>query len=90
MHPHFRRDDVVAFKISRVPYVMPVPTVHYSRALPPARTSSAGLYLANSAHIVNGTLNVNETVMLAERTAREVLTDARTVRRHASGVEVSA
>lgn len=90
MHAHFHRDDVVAFKISRVPYVMPVPTVHYSRALPPARTSSAGLYLANSAHIVNGTLNVNETVMLAERTAREVLTDARTVRGHASGVEVSA
>ncbi len=89
MHPHFRRDDVVAFKISRVPYVMPVPTVRYSRALPPANTSSAGLYLANSAHIVNGTLNVNETVMLAERTAREILSDTRTVRSPGSEMEIS-
>jgi hypothetical protein len=29
-----------------------------------------GLHLVNSAHIVNGTLNVNETVQLAEDAAR--------------------
>ncbi|HET6895105.1 MAG TPA: NAD(P)/FAD-dependent oxidoreductase [Candidatus Baltobacteraceae bacterium] len=90
MHPHFRRDDVAALRISRVPYVMPVPTVGYSLALPPMRTSAPGLYLVNSAHIVNGTLNVNETVMLAERAAREVLADARRVPAHALGAEVTA
>jgi hypothetical protein len=32
-------------------------------------TSVAGLHLVSSAQIVNGTLNVNETVELAERAA---------------------
>jgi protoporphyrinogen oxidase len=65
MHPSFSRDDVRAFKISRVPYVFPVPTVGYSDRLPPMQTSIPGLIMASSAHIVNGTLNVNETVKLA-------------------------
>jgi hypothetical protein len=30
-------------------------------------TSIPGLYIVNSAHIINGTLNVNETIQLAER-----------------------
>jgi protoporphyrinogen oxidase len=74
MHSHFDRSQVEAFRISRVPYVMPVPTLRYSERMPPMRTSVPGLYLANSAHIVNGTLNVNETVMLANRVANELLT----------------
>jgi hypothetical protein len=31
------------------------------------KTSVPGLFLVNSAHITNGTLNVNETLGLAER-----------------------
>ena len=30
------------------------------------KTSIDGVYVVNSSHIVNGTLNVNETVQLAE------------------------
>jgi len=67
MYPHFRRKDVLAFKVSRVRQVFPLPVVNYSRDLPPAKTSVDGVYVVNSSHIVNGTLNVNETVMLAER-----------------------
>jgi protoporphyrinogen oxidase len=69
MYPHFRRDEVVAFKVSRVRQVFPLPTLNYSAKLPPMRTSVPGLSVINSAHIVNGTLNVNETVQLAERAA---------------------
>lgn len=76
MHPHFSRNQVRAFRVSRVPYVMPVPTLRYSDRLPPVRTSIPGLYLANSAHIVNGTLNVNETVMLANRVSATLIEDA--------------
>lgn len=65
MHPQFSRANVRAFRVSRVPYVFPVPTLGYSRRLPPVRTSVPGLFAASSAHIVNGTLNVNETVRLA-------------------------
>jgi protoporphyrinogen oxidase len=73
MHPQFSRSSVRAFRISRVPYVMPVPTLLYSQRVPPIQTSVPGVYLANSAHIVNGTLNVNETVLLANRVAKMLL-----------------
>jgi protoporphyrinogen oxidase len=77
MHPHFSRRSVRAFRVSRVPFVMPVPTLDYSKRLPPLRTATRGLYLADSAHIVNGTLNVNETVGLANEAARTVMADLR-------------
>ena len=65
MHPAFRRSSVRAFRVSRVPFVFPIPTLGYSERLPPIKTTVEGLFMANSAHIVNGTLNVNETVKLA-------------------------
>lgn len=65
MYPHFRRDDVLAFQVSRVRLVFAVATVGYSEHVPPIATSLPGIYLVNSAHIVNGTLNVNETLTLA-------------------------
>jgi protoporphyrinogen oxidase len=70
VYPQVRGEDVLAFQVSRVRHVMPLPTLGYSSRLPPVDTSVPGLHLVNSAHIVNGTLNVNETVMLAERAAK--------------------
>jgi len=67
MYPHFSRDDVLTFQIARVKHVFAVPTLNYSERLPPMATSLPGVYLVNSAHIVNGTLNVNETLQLAAR-----------------------
>jgi len=66
MYPHFKRSDVLSFKVSRVRQVFPLPVLNYSDRLPDVETSVAGLYILNSSHIVNGTLNVNETVALAE------------------------
>lgn len=76
MHPTFDRHVVRALRISRVPYVFPVPTLGYSDRLPPVLTQTPGLYLANSAHIVNGTLNVNETVKLANQLAETLITES--------------
>ncbi|HLM01186.1 MAG TPA: NAD(P)/FAD-dependent oxidoreductase [Pyrinomonadaceae bacterium] len=67
MYAHFERRDVLAFRISRVRQVFPIPTLDYSENLPGAKTSLENVFVVNSAHIVNGTLNVNETVQLAER-----------------------
>lgn len=67
MHPQLRDDDVLAFAVSRVRHVFALPTIGYSDSLPPTAMSVPGLHVINSAHIVNGTLNVNETVQLAER-----------------------
>lgn len=72
MIPSFRRADVLAFRVSRVRNVFPIPTVGYSAKVPPVSTSVPGLFVVNSAHIVNGTLNVNETVQLAEETAAQL------------------
>jgi protoporphyrinogen oxidase len=73
MHPSFDRGSVRAFRVSRVPHVFPIPTVGYSERLPAVRTSLPSLFVANSAHIVNGTLNVNETVKLAHSIIPELL-----------------
>ena len=73
MYPRFKRRDVLAFRVSRVRRVFPLPVLNYSDDLPPMRTSVDGLYVVNSTHIVNGTLNVNETVALAKRFTGELL-----------------
>jgi protoporphyrinogen oxidase len=76
VHPAVTAADVVGARVSRVRRVFPIPTVGYSRRVPPFRTSVPGLHVVSSAQIVNGTLNVNETVELAERAAREIGTGA--------------
>jgi protoporphyrinogen oxidase len=73
MYLDFHRSDVVEFKVSRVRQVFPIPVVDYSQKLPAIETSVSGVYVINSAHIVNGTLNVNETVQLAENFYKEYL-----------------
>ena len=65
MHPGLSLADVRAVRISRVRHVFALPTLGYSDRLPPVVTSVPGLYSLNSSHIVNGTLNVNETIKLA-------------------------
>ena len=67
MYPHFNRADVLAFQIARVRHVFPIPTIGYSDRVPPMQTSLPGVWTVNSSQIVNGTLNVNETLQLAER-----------------------
>ncbi len=69
MYPKFDRKDVVEFKISRVRQVFAISTLNYSQRLPAVQTSLPGVKILNSSHILNGTLNVNETILLAERAA---------------------
>ena len=73
MYPDFRREQVRAFRVSRVSHVCAIPTIGYSDRLPAVTTSVPGLYVLGSANIVNGTLNVNESVRLAESSVEEVL-----------------
>lgn len=67
IYPHFSRDDVLAFQVARVKHVFPIPTLGYSDRVPPMATTLPGVFVVNSSQIVNGTLNVNETLQLAER-----------------------
>jgi protoporphyrinogen oxidase len=76
MYSHFRREDVLAFQVSRVRYVFPIPTLNYSERVPGMKTSVPGLSLVNSAQILNGTLNVNETVQLAVKSAAKLMQES--------------
>lgn len=75
MHPHFNRSMVKAFHVSRVRDVLAVSTLHYSKdRMPPVTTSLDRVFLVNSAQIAHGTLNVNETVALAEKAIPALVT----------------
>jgi protoporphyrinogen oxidase len=76
MYSHFSREDVLDFKVSRAKYVAALQTIRYSERLPPVVTSVPGLYALNSAHILKGNLNVNETIDLGEeKMSQEVWPD---------------
>ncbi len=66
VYPALDERTVHAFRISRVPHVFPVPVLGYSKQLAPIALATPGLYALNSSHIVNGTLNVNDTLRTAE------------------------
>jgi protoporphyrinogen oxidase len=73
MYPHFRREQVKVFQVSRVREMLAVTTLHYSATLlPPTATTVERIFIVNSSQIANGTLNVNETLGLADRKAREL------------------
>jgi len=68
LYPDLRPDAIKFAAVARAREVQAVPTLHYSRdARPPMVTSVPGVFVVNSAQIVNGTLNANETVTLAEQ-----------------------
>ncbi|KAA3620724.1 MAG: FAD-dependent oxidoreductase [Bacteroidetes bacterium] len=77
MYPQLTSDDFQVFQVARAPYVFALPTINYSGKLPPISTSVPGLHILNSAHIVNGTLNVNETLALADKKLPGILQNAK-------------
>jgi protoporphyrinogen oxidase len=82
MYPGLRESDVVAWQVARAREVLAISTLNYSRdSLPPTATSLANVFIVNSAQIAAGTLNVNETVGLANRKAAELLPILRRSRR---------
>ncbi len=70
MHPDFDRSSILASRISRVKHVFPITTLNYSENIPSMTTTVPGLSIVNAAQIVNGTLNANQTVDLANRAFR--------------------
>lgn len=73
IYPGFRSTDVLTFNVARVREVLALSTLNYSsESLPPVRTSQPNIFLVNSAQIASGTLNVNETIGLANAKAAEI------------------
>ncbi len=66
MYPELSRDDIVSIKTAKAANVFALPGVSYSENLCDMKTSLPGLFIVNSSYITNSTLNVNDTVSLAE------------------------
>jgi protoporphyrinogen oxidase len=73
MYPHLSEDDLIDFQVSRARNVFALSTLNYSENLPPVSMSVPGIHVLNSAHISNGTLNVNETIQLAEKELPKII-----------------
>ncbi len=74
MYPGFDpEEEVVAFRTSRVKSVMALTTIDFSEKLPPMQTSIPNVFAVNSAQILGGNLNVNETLTLAEQALADFL-----------------
>jgi protoporphyrinogen oxidase len=73
MYPQLSEEDIVFWGTSRARVVFALPTINYSKNIPGIATSLDNYYIVNSAQIINGTLNVNETIQVAENKLKEIL-----------------
>ena len=73
MYPSLNKEDVSFYGVSKARNVFSLPTLNYSGKLPGIKTSIPNYYIVNSAQIINGTLNVNETIQVAETKLAEIL-----------------
>lgn len=76
LHPDLRDEEIVGFALSRPRHVLPVPVIGYAERVPAMRTSVPGVWTVNSSQITDGTLNVDETLRLADRAMREIRSGA--------------
>jgi protoporphyrinogen oxidase len=75
MYPWLKEENFMFKGVARAKHVITVSTLSYSDNLPEINTSIPGVYIVNSAHIKDGTVNVNETIKVAESKLEEILKD---------------
>ncbi len=73
MYPSLLQDNIKFVGVARAKHVITVAKIGYSDALPGVKTSIFGVSIINTSHIKDGTLNVNETVRVAETKLKEIL-----------------
>lgn len=73
MYPWITDENIKFAAVSRAKNVITVAKLNYSENLPQVKTSVPNVYIINTSHIKDGTLNVNETVRVAETKLEEIL-----------------
>ncbi len=73
MYPWLTENNFKYKGVARAKHVITVSTLGYSDNLPNIKTSLPGVYIVNSAHIQDGTVNVNETIKVAESKLNEII-----------------
>lgn len=74
MYPAFTDSNIKFAGVARAKHVITVLAENYSEKLPGVKTSVPGVYIVNTSHILDGTLNVNETIKVAETKLKEIIT----------------
>ena len=72
MYPSVKDSDIKFAGVARAKHVITVLTKNYSKNLPAVTTSVPGLYIINTSYIQDGTLNVNETIKVADEKLNEI------------------
>jgi protoporphyrinogen oxidase len=73
MYPWLTDDNIKFVGVARAKHVITVAKLGYSSSLPDVKTSLPGVYIINTSYIIDGTLNVNETVRVAETKLETIL-----------------
>lgn len=73
MYPWLADDNIKFVGVARAKHVITVAKLGYSETLQDVKTSMPNVYIVNTSHIKDGTLNVNETVRVAETKLEEIL-----------------
>ena len=73
MYPDITDESIRFVGVAKAKHVITVAKLNYSDLLPSVRTSLPNVYIINTSHIKDGTLNVNETVRVAEDKLEELL-----------------
>jgi protoporphyrinogen oxidase len=73
MYPGVVEHNVTFAGVAKAKHVITVAKLGYSDVLPAVSTSVPGVHIVNTAHIKDGTLNVNETIAVAETKLEEIL-----------------
>ena len=73
MYPSVSDENIKFVGVARAKHVITVAKLNYSNFLPDIVTSIPNLYIINTSHIKDGTLNVNETIRVAETKLEEIL-----------------
>lgn len=74
MYPWLTDDNLKFVGVARAKHVITVLTKNYSQNLPNVKTSIPNVSIINTSYILDGTLNVNETIRVAETKLKEILT----------------
>lgn len=73
MQPTIKREDILHTQVARAKHVIAIPEMDYSKKIPSWNTTIENFFIINSSFIYDGTLNVNETLKVADKYYTKVM-----------------
>lgn len=73
MHKQLKDEDIIETQVARARNVFALPSLNYSDSLLNVNTSLKNIHIINSARIIDGTLNINEVIRVAEDSLKQIV-----------------